>query len=341
MLYSVYSTDTAAVRVAVLDQACAAGGTGTALFTSLHLPGADDLGAWVAWLGEAHREREVAFWADVSPGTFEQLGGDVGELHESGIVGLRLDYGFTTEEIAGMACRGMRIAVNASTTTAAELDEFEAAGVDVVGWHNFYPRPGTGLSRDYYLARSELFTARGLRLLAFIPGERSRRAPLHLGLPTLESHRYRNAYIASRELSVLTPGVEVVCAEGVLRPQHLEWVRRAENDGVVTLPLVGLAPDCEWLLERDWRLRVEQTGISQRLLDTRGHALPTGCVPADAMEVGSLQIDTLGRYSGEVHLMVRDQPLDAHHLRVADVASPYRGLVALLRGGQTIRLVRG
>lgn len=340
MLFSTYATDAPNVRAAVVEQACA-DGTGANVFTSLHLPEAGDLTAWVAWLGEVHREREVTFWADVSPDTFEHLGGDFEDMHEAGIVGLRLDYGFTAEEITGMARRGMQIAVNASTATAAELDTLKAAGVEAVGWHNFYPRPGTGLSREYYLARSELFTARGLPLLAFIPGERSRRAPLHLCLPTLESHRYRNAYVTARELSALTPGVEVVCAEGTLWPQHLEWIRRAEKDGVVTLPLVGLAPECEWLLERDWQLRVEQTGVSQRLVDTRGHDLPTECVPADALEMGSLQLDTLGRYSGEVHLMVRDQPLDASYMHLADVAAPYRSLVALLRGGQTIRLIRG
>lgn len=340
MLFSVYATDTQAVRDAVIEQACAEG-TGATLFTSLHLPEASDLAAWMAWMAVVHRDRGVYFWADVSPGTFAQFGGNLEEMREAGIEGVRLDYGFTTEEMTGISRRGMRIAVNASTITATELDALKAAGVDVVGWHNFYPRPGTGLSEEYYLAQSELFAVRGLPLLAFIPGETSRRAPLHLGLSTLESHRYRNAYATVRELSALTPGVKIVCAEGTLRPQHLEWIRRIENDGVVTLPLVGLTRECEWLLECDWQLRVEQTGVSQRLVGTRGHSLPTECVPADALEVGSLQIDTLGRYSGEVQLMVSAQPLDASHMRLADVASPYRGLVTLLRGGETIHLIRG
>ena len=340
MLFSVYATDPPTVRAAVVEQACA-DGAGASLFTSLHLPEAGDLDAWIAWMAEVHRDRGVSFWADVSPGALEQLGGDLGKLGEAGVVGVRLDYGFTTEAVGAIARRGMRIAVNASTITAEELDALANAGVDVVGWHNFYPRPGTGLSREYYLAQSELFTARGLPLLAFIPGETSRRAPLHLGLPTLEAHRYRNAYVTACELSALTPGVKVVCAEGTLRSQHLEWVRRVEDDGVVTLPLVGLVRECEWLLERDWRLRVEQSGVSQRLVGTRGHTLPTGCVPADALEMGSVQIDTLGRYFGEVQLMVSEQPLDAYHLHLGDVAAPYRGLVTLLRGGETIRLIRG
>lgn len=343
MLYSIYSTDDAQVRQAVLDQACAAGDEQPCLFTSLHMPEEADLASWVAWMGRAHRERGVGFWADISPLTYDRLGfgyADNRTLREAGVVGLRVDFGFGAEQIVEIARAGMPVAINASTVSAGELDAFVEAGIDIVGWHNFYPRPGTGLAEDYYLASSRMFLARGLRLLAFIPGETSWRAPLHRGLPTLEAHRYRNAYATAMELRALTPGVEVVCAEGVLNPLHMTWIRHAQDTGVVTLPLEGLHGECSWLLEGQWHLRVEGTGVSHRLEGTRGRALPGSCVPADALEAGSLQMDTLGRYSGEVHLMVRERPLDGDHLRLADVAAPYRSLVKLLHGGQDVRFVR-
>ena len=226
--------------------------------------------------------------------------------------------------------------LGSSTVGAAVLDAL--AGVEgLVGWHNFYPRPGTGLDGGYYARQSRLFTSRGLRLLAFVPGEVTRRAPLYRGLPTLEEHRHRDAYTSAVRLRALADGVEAVCAEGVVAPHHLEWIRRAE-DGVLTLP-VNLAPGCAWL-EGDWRLRVEETGRSHRLEGTRGRALSGVCANADAMETGSLQIDTLGRYRGEVHLMTATAPLDGEHVRLGEVAAPYRCLVGLLRGGQQVRLVR-
>ena len=226
--------------------------------------------------------------------------------------------------------------LGSSTVGAAALDAL--AGVEgLVGWHNFYPRPGTGLDGGYYARQSRLFTSRGLRLLAFVPGEVTRRAPLYRGLPTLEEHRYRDAYTSAVRLRALADGVEAVCAEGVVVPRHLEWIRRAE-EGVLTLP-VNLAPGCAWL-EGDWRLRVEETGRSHRLEGTRGRALPGVCANADAMETGSLQMDTLGRYRGEVHLMTATAPLDGEHVRLGEVAAPYRCLVGLLRGGQQVRLVR-
>lgn len=335
MLWSVYATDDEEVRDAVVEQACSLGAV--ELFTSLHMPETQDPASWVRWMGHVHRTRGARFWADVSPAGLARLGPAGADLAGCGVVGLRLDYGYDVEGVRAVAAAtGLPIALNASTVGAAVLDAL--AGVEgLVGWHNFYPRPGTGLDGGYYARQSRLFTSRGLRLLAFVPGEVTRRAPLYRGLPTLEEHRHRDAYTSAVRLRALADGVEVVCAEGVVAPHHLEWIRRAE-DGVLTLP-VNLAPGCAWL-EGDWRLRVEETGRSHRLEGTRGRALSGACANADAMETGSLQMDTLGRYRGEVHLMTATAPLDGEHVRLGEVAAPYRCLVGLLRGGQQVRLVR-
>lgn len=349
MILSVYATDEADVRDAVVDQALQQ--HERALFTSLHMPEATDLAGWVGWLENAHCERGVSFWADVSPAAFDLLGygpDDAGRLAGAGVVGLRLDYGYGPEEIGRIAsATGLPVAVNASTATAAEVDALQAVLGDapdaLVGWHNFYPRPGTGLTAEDLVRRSRLFTDRGLRVLAFVAGDVTHRAPLHLGLPTLEAHRHRNAYVCALELDALVPGVSVVGAEGVVAEQHLRWIADALPDGddepVLTLPVTDLQPGCDWLLD-EWDLRPEAGPASRRLTGTRGSDLPAGTVPADALEAGSLQMDTLGRYSGEVHLMTATAPLDGQHLRLADVAAPYRSLLAHLDRFDRVRLVR-
>ena len=78
--------------------------------------------------------------------------------------------------------------------------------------------PETGLSEDFFDQQNALFASRGLALYSFIPGEVSFRAPLFLGLPTLEGHRHRNAYVTYLETGRGIPAVRVVCAEGVLHP---------------------------------------------------------------------------------------------------------------------------
>ena len=47
----------------------------------------------------------------------------------------------------------MMIALNASTVTAEELDAMKAEGLvleHVEAWHNFYPRPETGLKWNWF-----------------------------------------------------------------------------------------------------------------------------------------------------------------------------------------------
>lgn len=345
MLFSIYPTDAAETRRAVVDQAAAAPASAgeRMLFTSLHMVDTGELAAFGDVLRDTHAAHGVTFCADVSPAALAHVvaGADGwGWLAGRGITMLRLDYGFDPVEIRDIAtASGCRVAVNASTVDGAFLDEL--AGLPIVGWHNFYPRPETGLTASYLQSQSRLFAERGLPVVAFIPGEREFRAPLHLGLPTLEEHRYRNAWRTYLQLRRLVPEAAVACAEGAVADDHAEWIAEFEASGTVTLPVVGLDPAASALLDRPWRLRVEDAAAAFRLDDSRGGIRPSRIRNADVRESGSLQVDldAYGRYRGEVHLMRAERPLDAGQARIGDIAAPYRGVVDNLRPGQTVRFV--
>ena len=53
-----------------------------------------------------------------------------------------------------------------------------------------------------------------------------------------------------------------------------------------------------------------------------------------------MDTERTGRYCGEIHLMTTDRPLTADQVRVGQIATPYRGLVDLLRPGAAVRFVR-
>lgn len=257
-------------------------------------------------------------------------------MRDWGVASLRIDYGFSVTEMRRIA-EHFPIAVNASTVDAGLLDEL--TGLNVIGWHNYYPRPETGLTADFYLAQNRLFADHGLPVRAFIPGEVTFRAPLFAGLPMLEQQRHRNSYRNAVELLTLSPEVKIFCAEGTLLPDHLRWIAHYEQTGEIVLPLTGLDESVAFLTEQPWHLRVEGTEASLRLDDTREARTPSRILNADRRLKGSLQMDLdgYGRYCGELHLMRTDRPL--HHLqaRVGEIASPYRGLIDLLRPGMTVR----
>ena len=108
--------------------------------------------------------------ADVSTKTLAQFGcEDLTELAEKlRLWALRIDYGFSREEIEAMAEK-MPIVLNASTTRLEDARAIAAKGGCVMAMHNFYPRPETGLDEDYLLETTQRLQQAGLKVLAFIP----------------------------------------------------------------------------------------------------------------------------------------------------------------------------
>lgn len=340
MLFSLYPTDTDEVRAAVLAAVRSQPEDGL-VFTSLHIPESRELRAFGAHLQRLHRTEGLEFCADISPATLDALEvgiDDLALLRTWGVRTVRIDFGFDPTQIRRIAkVGGFEVAVNASTADAGLLEDLD--GVPLVGWHNYYPRPETGLSGEFFDRQNALFASRGLELYSFIPGEVSFRAPLFLGLPTLEAHRNRNAFVAYLETWTRYPAARVVCAEGVVHPQHLRWIRHHEQTGEVTVPLVSVDPALSHLAGRSWRLRPEGTESSFRVEGTRGGAVPEAIVNADVRSRGSLQADLAGygRYAGEIHLMRHDRPLNHLVAFGGCIAQPYLGLVDLLRPGMTVR----
>lgn len=339
MFYSLYPTDSAAVRQEVV----AAASDGGELFTSLHIPEAQQLHDFVDFCAHLHRKRGLRFCADISPATLTTLGlelCDIGSLAAAGVSTLRIDYGFTVAQIVAIAKAGsFRVAINASTATSGQLDEL--AGIPVVGWHNYYPRPETGITAEFFGVQNELFLARGLEVYCFIPGERALRAPLHMGLPTLEEQRWRNSYVNYLQLKRLAPKVRIGCAEGSVHPQHVEWISHWEATGEVTLPVVGLDVAARFLTAGSWRLRADCGPLALRIEDTRRGQVPAQVVNGEKRTRGSLQMDlpTSGRYCGEVQLMAADAPLTQWQACVGAVDERYQGALAALRPGDTVRFV--
>src|SRR5699024_6306502 len=70
----------------------------------------------------------------------------------------------------------------------------------VEAWHNFYPRPETGLGLSQFIEQNKKLKAEGITVMAFIPGDESLRGPLFMKLPTLEKHRHESPFSAFLEM---------------------------------------------------------------------------------------------------------------------------------------------
>ncbi|MDR2860441.1 MAG: MupG family TIM beta-alpha barrel fold protein [Elusimicrobiota bacterium] len=342
MIFSIYPTDEKSVQTTVLENAERQ--KSDLLFTSLHIPESKGLMDYLDFLKNLHKEKGFSFFADISPLAFERLNLKIEEaqkLGEFGIEGLRIDFGFNIEQMKQIAKSGLKIAINASTVseqTIKNLSKF-----NLIGWHNYYPRPETGLCEEFFISQNALFEKYEIPLYAFIPGENHFRAPLHLGLPTLENQRNKNACLNFLELALKYPKIKIVCAEGGLYQKHLNWISDYENNDIITLALSYADEKIfETLNDKVFNVRIEKTDFSWRLENTRSKIVPSKFDCAKNRSKGSLQMDTekFGRYQGEIHIIRKDLQPNEWTTHIADISKPYRDILDFPLGGKKIKFVK-
>src|SRR5699024_7221589 len=96
------------------------------------------------------------------------------------------------------------VGLNASTLTEADYEQLIQHGADfsnVEAWHNYYPKPNTGLDGKWFYEKNMWLKSKRFRISAFVPGDRNLRLPLYESLPTLEDHRYQNPLAGSLSLT--------------------------------------------------------------------------------------------------------------------------------------------
>lgn len=322
-------------------------GTGVPVFLSLHISEEFD-GTYCRRAEEiCHTLAENGFRtiADVSVKTLQQFACPslTALAKRLRLWALRLDYGFSTDEILAMA-REMPIVLNASTIAASDAALIRDSGAEIYAMHNFYPRPETGLDETLLRDTTCRLQQAGIRVLAFIPGDGLLRGPLHEGLPTLEAHRRMPPYAAFADM-VLRFGMDgVFLADPGISEKEAERIAVFCREGVLSVP-ANLRKEYETLYDRVFTCRVDSPKWLIRFQESREYScagLPTQPDGCDDRPRGSVTMDNLnyGRYSGEVQLIRDDLPADARVNVIGSVPQPWLPLVDLIRGGQKFRLVR-
>ncbi|MCC5802211.1 MupG family TIM beta-alpha barrel fold protein [Rossellomorea vietnamensis] len=308
-------------------------------FTSLHIPEESGISPKrVRDLLSLFKREGFQVFADISKKTPAMLGlHHFEELKELGVTALRLDDGFTTDEMLDLSLQ-FRIAINASTVGKKELQGWIESGLateNMIAWHNFYPKPETGLDEEYFLGQQNLYDTLGIPVYAFIPGDEKKRGPLHLGLPTLEDHRKQNPYVSAVQLKrwgvtgvfVGDPG----CSEELLGK-----LVRFDQEEVIELSYSGSGE-----IEGEYGLRPDSGRDVFRLLDTRTESgvppqhtgeRPRGTITRDN--------DLYGRYKGEMQIVRRNLGNNPAVNVVGRIRTEYLDLMELFVSAQRIVIKR-
>lgn len=325
----------------------------TRLFTSLHIPEADTKRV----LSDFHRlfveatNLGYAITADISPQALSLLGAsltDLASLKEVGLSAIRLDYGFAPEQIAAITrSSGLEVEINASTVTAAALDQICKAKANLTkirACHNYYPRPETGLSFPLFAERSRLLRSYGIPVLAFIPSLSSPRGPLFAGLPTLEKHRLMSPQLAAKELLACQLVDGLLFGDPLAKESELAAVA-ALDSGSIELQVV---------------VETDITSAEREILFTNAHTNRTdpgewvirsqearhickAVIPARtalSRQAGAVTIDNQEylRYMGEMQLILSPLPADRRVNVAAHIVPEEVFLLSYIQPGGTFRL---
>ncbi|RHW43146.1 DUF871 domain-containing protein [Neobacillus notoginsengisoli] len=317
------------------------------IFTSLHIPEdnparyRDELKA----LGKIAKELDMELVPDISPNSLKHLGctwENADSLLNWGLSGLRVDYGVEPEIIA-LLSQKMKVALNASTLTREEITALKKCGLNtssVEAWHNFYPRPETGLDRESFREKNRLLKEEGITVMAFVPGDETRRGPLFEGLPTLEDHRHFSPFTAYLDLKeneeidkILIGDPEL--SEGALR-QFSSY-----RDETFYLRARSFTSDQHLLetLSATQSNRQDRARDVIRSMESRMYALigTKSVPPLNTVErpTGSITIDNerYGRYQGEVQITKKDLTADDKVNVVGRVIEEDLPLLPFIKGG--------
>ncbi|PGL70392.1 MupG family TIM beta-alpha barrel fold protein [Bacillus sp. AFS055030] len=323
------------------------------IFTSLHIP-EDDPSTYkklLQQLGSWAMENEMELMADISAKSLTHLGLDysnVGELQNWGVTGLRVDYGLNENQIADLS-KKMKIALNASTLTPAFLDELLKCGLqtkNVEAWHNFYPRPETGLATTYLIEKNKWLKSFGISTMAFIPGDDEMRGPLFKGLPTLEKHRGINPLLAYLDLTQNCYIDKVLVGDISIKIETMEALSKTKD--FIELRYRPYVQDEETLaiVEKIHTNREDPARDCIRSMESRlyGSFGENSLKPANTIirNIGSITIDNelYGRYKGELQIMHTNLPSDEKVNVIGMIIEDDLSLLKYIGSGKKFKLKR-
>ncbi|KEK24287.1 DUF871 domain-containing protein [Bacillus gaemokensis] len=289
----------------------------SSIFTSLHIP-EDDPRAYkelIQILGKQAEKYEMELMVDISPKSLQHLGiayENVEQLLEWGITGLRIDYGINPKQIARISHK-MKVALNASTITEPFWKELlqEKVKVDrVEAWHNFYPRPETGLAKSFLQKQNQYLHDCGIKTMAFISGDDEKRGPLYEGLPTLEKHRNMRPLEAYLELIQECFVDKVLIGDISGTVQSISEISNA-REGIIPIRYKPLVNEKQVLekVERVHTNRLDPARDVIRSVESReGDSVVLQPMNIIERKVGAITIDNelYGRYAGEMQIVMND-----------------------------------
>lgn len=321
------------------------------IFSSVHIPEEDSTNYLerLKTLGEWANALDMELIVDISGKALASLGLSFEHpkgILETGVTGLRIDYGIENGPIADLT-NHMKVALNASTITEKDIEDLTSAGADFLqmeAWHNYYPRPETGLGKKEFIAKNQWLKKRGFRIMAFVPGDKELRGPLFQHLPTLEKHRFIHPLAGAIELMQECFVDDVYIGDpqisGRTRMQFEQYFKKSnlvlhvyQQASSAGLDMVVGKHQNRWDAARDVIRSSESRAVNVDKIKPMH--------PSAKRTIGSVTVDNhlYGRYNGEIQIVLSELPEDKKVNVAAQVIPEDLPLLDFCRSGQLFEIV--
>ncbi|MDR3241446.1 MAG: MupG family TIM beta-alpha barrel fold protein [Lactobacillaceae bacterium] len=320
------------------------------IFTSLHIP-EDDAKKYrtrLIELGQIAHENQLELMVDISGEALERAGfhfDKIEALTEIGVTGLRMDYQISMEQIAQVS-HAIKISLNASTLTLEEVEKLHQLGADfsnLQAWHNYYPRPETGLDEVLFYEKNHRLKKLGFKIAAFVPGDANLRGPLFAGLPTLERDRGAAPFSSALRIRSNSAVDIVYIGDGGLLPATIQQFANYVKTDVIELRVKVISDEYFHLVEREHINRQDAARDCLRSAEARFWDVPViQAEPVRPRKIGAITIDNqlYQRYMGEIQIMRRELADDEKTNIVGYVIDDDLPLIEQIGPGQKFRIVK-
>ena len=323
--------------------------TDSPIFLSLHISEEfdDDYIEKVERICKTLSEDGFRIIADVSTKTSERFGRNdlVSLAKELGIWALRIDYGFSDSEIKALAQK-FPIVLNASTTSKSSAKSICDGAKNVMAMHNFYPRPETGLDDAFFTESTSKLSSVGLKVLAFVQGDKTLRAPVFEGLPTLERHRFQPPSVSFIDLAVNFGIEDIFVGDPDMTIREYDRIMRFCRDDVIEIPTV-LDDEYKYLYDQIFTCRTDSPASLVRFAESRIYSCysdrsrqkPQSC---HIRNRGAITMDNehYGRYAGEIQMMRSDFAADKRINVIGQIKPQFLDMSDNIKNGAKFVLTR-
>lgn len=269
---------------------------------------------------------------DINKKVYDEIKDDLNDAYA-----LRLDYGFSIDEVAKMSKVGKFVVeLNASTMSPLKINELKSLGVDLSKIrlsHNFYPKIYTGLDRERVRELNKRFKEYGINVAIYIPSNNMKRPPMYEGLPSIEEHRFMDLESILSEVDPLMCDEVIFGDSYASKEELLTAINFDYSEAIIKIRLNKDITSSE--LEQIKKIHYNRSDAPiyfiRSSVRSNDEIIPRNPIERKKLDV---TIDNRGmrRYMGEVCIMLTDLEADERVNVVGEVVSSIDTVNEIYRG---------